>query len=234
MTPLRQKLIDEIVLRNLSPDTRDLYVSAVSGLAQYYHRSPDQIREEEIKAYLLHLLNDRKLGKNSLRVQVTGLRFFYRQVLHWAPDTLNGALPPMKEPVRRARFYSVEELEQIFGTPGLNPKHRVLLMTAYGAGLRVKEVCQLRLADLLGDRGQIRVVDGKGAKERYTVLSPRLLLELRAYWQLYRPTDWLFTSARVPTRPISRKTAQRVFREAVQRAGLPNRGGIHSLRYVST
>jgi len=137
----------------------------------------------------------------------------------------------MKKPVLRPRVYSVQELERLFGCPALNRKHRALFMTTYAAGLRVSEVCQLRIADLLSDRHQIHVVQGKGKKDRYTLLSPRLLLELQSYWRLYRPKDWLFPSRVYPDRHITQTAVQRAFTEAVERVGLPERGGIHSLRH---
>jgi integrase len=137
----------------------------------------------------------------------------------------------MKKPVLRPKLYSVQELERLFEWPGLNRKHRALFMTTYAAGLRVSEVCQLRVADLLSDRHQIHVVQGKGKKDRYTLLSPRLLVELRSYWRLYRPKDWLFPSPVYPDRHVTDDAAQRAFTEAVERAGLPDRGGIHSLRH---
>jgi site-specific recombinase XerD len=137
----------------------------------------------------------------------------------------------MKKPVLRPRVYSVQELERLFGCPGLNRQHRALLMTTYAAGLRVSEVCQLRIADLLSDRHQIHVVQSKGKKDRYTLLSPRLLLELQSYWRLYRPKDWLFPSKVYPDRHITESAVQLAFTGAVKRVGLPDRGGIHSLRH---
>lgn len=232
MTPLRQKLIDEIQLRGFSPHTQDSYVRSVAGLARFYHRPPDQIGDEEIKAYLLHLLRDEKLASSSLIVAVSALRFFYGQVLHRATAAIEQALPRMKKPVRRPRVYSVQELERFFQYPQINRRHRALFMTMYAAGLRVSEACQLRIPDLLSDRHQIRVVAGKGNKQRYTLLSPRLLEELRAYWHLYRPQQgWLFPSTLFPDRPLTCSAVQRAFTEAVVRAGLPDRGGPHCLRH---
>ena len=231
MTSLRQKLIDEIQLRGFSLHTQDSYVRCVTGLARFYHRSPDQIGDEEIKAYLLHLLREKKLAFSSLIVAVSGLRFFFGNILHRPTKEIEQALPRMKKPVLRPKLYSVQELERLFEWPGLNRKHRALFMTTYAAGLRVSEVCQLRVADLLSDRHQIHVVQGKGKKDRYTLLSPRLLVELRSYWRLYRPKDWLFPSPVYPDRHVTDDAAQRAFTEAVERAGLPDRGGIHSLRH---
>jgi len=231
MTPLRQKLIDEIQLRGFSPHTQASYVRCVSGLARFYHRAPDRVTDEELKAYLLYLLREKKLAVGSLIVAVSGLRFFFGQVLHRPTQAIEQALPRMKKPVLRPKVYSVQELERFFNQPKLNRKHRALFMTAYAAGLRVSEVCQLRIGDLRSDRHQIHVVQAKGKKDRYTLLSPRLLEELRAYWRLYRPTDWLFPSKTYPERHITEGAVQRAFTDAVQAAGLPNRGGIHSLRH---
>ncbi len=231
MTPLRQKLIDEIQLRGFSFNTQDSYVRSVTGLAQFYHRSPDQIGDEEIKAYLLHLLRVRKLAVGSIIVAVSALRFFFGQVMHRPTEAIEKALPPMKKPILRPRVYSVQELERLFGCPDLYPKHRALLMTTYAAGLRVSEVCQLRIPDLLSDRYQIHVVQGKGRKDRYTIFSVRLQEELRIYWRLYRPKDWLFPSKVYPDRHISSDAAEWAFTATVDRVGLPNRGGIHCLRH---
>lgn len=108
---------------------------------------------------------------------------------------------------------------------------RAFLMTVYGAGLRLNEACHLKIADILPERSQIRVVLGKGGKDRYSILSPRLLHELRSYWRAFRPKLWLFPSCSDPDEPMIDCTAQRFFNKALERAGLPNRGGIHSLRH---
>jgi integrase/recombinase XerD len=164
MTPLRQKLIDEIQLRGFSIHTQRAYERSVAGLAQFYHRSPDQIVDDEIKTYLLHLLRVRKLAVSSIIVAVSALRFFFGQILHRPTEAIEKALPTMKKPILRPRVYSVQELVQLFGPPDLNAKHRALLMTTYAAGLRVSEVCHLRIPDLLSDRYQIRVVQGKAKR----------------------------------------------------------------------
>ena len=204
---------------------------AVAGLAQFYHRSPDKIVDEEIKAYLLHLLRIKKLAVSSIIVALSALRFFFGVVLHRPTQAIEQALPRMKKPVLRPKVYSVQELERLFACPDLNRKHRALFMTTYAAGLRVSEVCRLRIADLLSDRHQIHVVQAKGKKDRYTLLSPRLLQELQAYWRLYRPEHWLFPSKVHPDRHITEAAVQRAFTAAVERLGLPDRCGIHSLRH---
>lgn len=232
MTPLRQKLIDELDLRGLAPSTKYNYVHWVVQLAEYYHRSPDGISDPEIKAFLIFLLRERKLSVSTLLVAVSALRFFFGVVLHRSTEAVEQALPRMKRPRRLPRVYSAAELERLFSLPDLDRKHRAMFLTAYAAGLRVSEVCHLRVADLLSDRCQIRVVEGKGRKDRYTIFSPKLQEELRAYFRLYRPPgEWLFPSPSIPDRPLTRNAVEAAFKQAVQRAGLPDHGGIHSLRH---
>ena len=230
MTILRQKLLDEIEVRGLSRNTEKNYVGALHRLARHYHRAPDQISDDELKHYLLHLLRERQLAASTLIVVVSALRFFYRRVLHRSTQAIEEALPRMKKPRQLPRVYSQQELSRLFQVKG-NRKHRAMLLTAYGAGLRVSELCHLRVADILGDRGQIRVAQGKGRKDRYTVLSPKLRSELQAYWRSHRPTHWLFPSPVKPDCPVTSSTAQAVFRQAVQAAGLPSHDGIHALRH---
>lgn len=231
MTPLRQSLIDEMDLRGLAQSTKKNYVHWVYQLAKYYHRSPDQIDDLEIKAFLVSLLRVRELAVSTLIVAVSALRFFFGNVLHRPTEAVEQALPRMKKPKRLPRVYSAAELERLFGLPGLDRKHRAIFLTAYAAGLRVSEVCHLRVADLLSDRCQIRVVQAKGRKDRYTIFSPSLQEELRAYYRLYRPVEWLFPSPLYLHRPLTINAVETAFRHAVQDARLPHHGGIHSLRH---
>ena len=231
MNPLRQKLIDEIDLRGRSVHTRRAYVQCIARLAKFYQRSPDQLSDEEVRGYLLHLLRQEKLSASSLVVAVSALRFFYEHVLQRPPKVIEHVLPRSKTPVRRAQVYSVEELEAFFAFPGLNRKHRAMYMTTYAAGLRVSETCQLKVEHLLSDRFQLRILQGKGKKDRYSLLSPRLLEELRAYWRIYRPKEWLFPTRLDPDSPLTTEGIRHAFVAAIQRAGLPARGGIHSLRH---
>jgi site-specific recombinase XerD len=232
MTPLRQRLIEEIELRGFSPHTKNCYVRWVADLARFRYASPDQITDEQVREYLLHLLHQRRLSPSSLIVAVSALRFFYGRVIGRPTEAIEKALPRMKKRVHRPQVYSSEELERLFSVKDLNRKHRAIFMTTYAAGLRVSEVCRLKIEHLLSDRGQIRVVQGKGGKDRYTLLSPRLLDELRTYWRLYRPKDWLFPSDFFPQRPLSIGTVERAFNHALEVAGLPRRGGIHTLRHT--
>jgi integrase/recombinase XerD len=235
MTPLRQRLIEELVLRRYSPKTQDAYVHAVSGLATYYSRPPDRITDEEARAYLLHLHLETRLAASTLNVAVSGLRFFYRWVLHRPFAHIEQELPRVRKPKRRPKAYTKAEIERLLSSGCTQPKHRAFLMTVYGAGLRLNEACHLRPEHLDRSAGLIRIEQGKNRKDRYTVLPQRLLRELENYWRLYRPTGgWLFPSTRDPQQPLPDGTAQKIFYDAVQRAGLPDKGGIHCLRKVST
>ena len=216
----------------MSRNTQESYIGFVSRLARHYRRPPDQITDEELRAYLLHLLREKKNHAGTLCIAVSALRFFYRHVLQRPTDAIDTALPRMKKPVVRARVFSPEQIARLLAVDGLNLKHRTMLMTTYAAGLRVSELCRLRPEHILSDRGQIRVEQGKGCKDRYTVLSLRLLEHLRAYWRVYRPVGgWMFPSPLHSDRPLAVETASQVFARAVKLAGLPGNGGIHSLRH---
>jgi integrase/recombinase XerD len=231
MTTLRQNFIRELVLRGMSPRTQDAYVRAVYGLAKYYHKPPDQFSDEELKNYLFYLAQDRKLSASSLNQAISGLRLFYRTVLRRSVDFLCEVLPRVNKAVRRPQVFSPQEMEQLLTLGCPHPKHRAFLMTVYGAGLRLDEACHLKAEHINRARMQIRVVQGKGRKDRYTLLSPKLLEELERYWQCCRPRHWLFPASCKPQAPMDPRCAQKIFYDAVRRAGLPRRGGIHSLRH---
>lgn len=161
MTTLRQRFIDEMELRGLSPLTRDGYVGVVYRLARHYHRSPDLITDDELKAYVLHMLREQKRSRSTVIVVVSALRFFYHRVLHRPLEEIGAVLPGMKKPVLRPRIFSPEQVTRLLNAECLSVKHRVLLMTTYAAGLRVSEVCRLRPEHILSERGQIQVVQGR-------------------------------------------------------------------------
>lgn len=232
MTPLRQRLIEEIALRGYSDKTKEAYVHAVACLAQHYGRAPDGLSDEELRAYLLHLHRDSPKAASTLNVAVSGLRFFYQRVLHRPFTHLERNLPRPRQAKRRPKAYTRAEIQRLLETGCPNAKHRAFLMTVYGAGLRLNEACHLRPEQIDRSAGQIRVEQGKGRKDRYTVLPARLLRELEAYWRKYRPSGgWLFASTRHPQAPMPDGTGQKIFYQAVARAGLPDKGGIHCLRH---
>ena len=231
MTPLRQQLLDELVLRGCAERTQEAYVQQVYQLARYFHQSPDQLSNEQVRQYLLHLARERQLAPSTINQAVNACRFLYERVLHREVAALRQALPFTRKPILRPQVYSPAELEKLFTLGCPQPKHRAFLMTVYGAGLRLNEACHLKAEHLDPARQQIRIVQGKGRKDRYTLLSPRLLAELRSYWRLFRPQHWLFPASRSPERPLVDATAQRIYYHAVARAGLRRKGGIHALRH---
>jgi site-specific recombinase XerD len=223
-------MIDDMTLRGMASKTQDGYVRAVAQLAVYYHRSPDRIRDREVQAYLLYLMRERKLSWSSCNVAVHGLRFFYHQTLGREKTCFH--IPGPRKPSRLPEILSQEEVARLFAYTRL-PRHRILLRTAYAAGLRVSELVHLRVCDIDSDRMTIRVEQGKGAQDRYTLLSPRLLVELRSYWQLERPSPWLFPARKGKTpQPMHYGTAERIYVAAKQRASIAKAGNIHALRHA--
>jgi integrase/recombinase XerD len=231
MTPLRQQLLEELVLRGCSDRTQEAYVQQVYQLAKFFHQSPDQLTNAQVRAYLLHLAQERHLAPSTINQAVNAFRCLYERVLHREVEALRQALPFTRKPILRPQVYSIAELERLFTVGCPHPKHRAFLMTVYGAGLRLNEACHLKAEHLDAARQQIRIVQGKGRKDRYTLLSPRLLTELRSYWRLFRPRHWLFPATRTPEQPLVDATGQRIYYHAVQRAGLRRKGGIHALRH---
>lgn len=229
MGALREQMDQDMVLCGMSARTRESYLAAVAAMAKFYRRSPERIEEHEVQRYLLHLIQERKLAWSSCNIAVSGLKFLYHTTLK-RPQT-QFAIPRARAPQKLPQILAREEIARLIEcTPNL--KHRAILMLAYGAGLRVSELCHLQLGDIDSSRMSIRVEQGKGAKDRYTLLSPRLLAELRRYWIAYHPHQWLFPSPRCPGRPIDVQTAQRVFRAALLRAGITKDCSIHSLRHA--
>jgi integrase/recombinase XerD len=229
MYPLRAKMIKQLQLHRKSQGTQDQYVNAIYQLAAYYKRSPDQLSSREIRRYLHYLLTERQLAWSSCNVVAAAIRFFYVDTLGWTPIELN--LPPRPAQKQLPRVLGVEQLEHLFAATD-NPKHRALLMTAYAAGLRVSEVIRLQPGDIESDpsRMLIRINHGKGQKDRYSLLSERLLVELRAYWRIECPKPWLFPGSKAHQHMPS-GTAQKIYNQARGRAGIEQGSGIHTLRH---
>jgi integrase/recombinase XerD len=234
MNPLRAKMIEHMQLHRKAPGTQVQYVRAIAALAKYYWRAPDwrapdQLSSQDIRRYLHYLLTDKQLSWSSCNVVAAAIRFFYVDTLGWTPMQLN--LPPRPGQKQLPRVLSVEQLEHLFATTD-NLKHRALLMTAYAAGLRVSEVVRLQLTDIESDpsRMLIRINQGKGNKDRYNLLSERLLVELRAYWKIECPTPWLFPGSKA-NQPMPSGTAQKIYNQARKRAGIEQGSGIHTLRH---
>lgn len=227
MSPLRQKFIGEMKLRNFSTATVSSYTGAVVALADHYDRSPDKISEHEIKQYLLFMTEEKKWTYSTCNVAISALKLFYNDILGQGDVRLK--IPVRKTTKRLPEVLSTKEIERIFQVE-MNPKHRTLLMTTYAAGLRVSEVTRLRIKDIESQRNLIRVDQGKGKKDRYTVLSQGLLKELRSHYVRFRPQEYLFYGADI-TKPMSRSAAQQIYYKAKKKAGITKGGGIHCLRH---
>ena len=228
MGALRKQMDADLVVRGMAVRTREAYLGAVAGLAKYYGRRPDRIGEAEVQRYLLHLIQERKLAWASCNVVAQGLKFFYRVTLK-RPEAQFG-IPRARQPQKLPQILAPEEVARLIERTA-HPKHRAILMTTYGAGLRLNELCHLKVSDIDSARMTLRVEQGKGAKDRYTLLSPRLLTELRRYWALYRPELWLFPG-KDGAHPISDATVQKIFYRAKARAGITKDCGIHGLRHA--
>lgn len=228
MGMLRERMRREMVVRKLSERTQRSYIAGVVGLARHYGRSPDQIRDDEIRDYIVYLLEERKLAWSSVNVALSGIRFLLIHTLH--RDVQRFRIPTQKRTGRLPEILSREEVGRILEALG-NIKHRTLLMTTYAAGLRVRELTHLRVRDIDSDRMTLRIVQGKGAKDRYVGLSPRLLEQLRLYWQAEQPRSWLFPSPH-RDQPLDATTAQRVYHKARLRADVKKEGSIHGLRHA--
>ncbi len=226
MGVLRDRMTEEMQLRNFTVATQKSYLYTVTKLAQYYKRPPDQLGKEQIRSYLLYLITERKLSPNTMTAMIAGLRFFYNETLGW--DETKLFIPRRKKTSHLPEVLSLNEVARLIdATRGL--KQRVLLMTAYSAGLRVSELVNLKLTDIDPERMTIRVEQGKDRKDRYTTLSRTLLVELRLYWKRYRPCIWLFVN-RAKNGPLSKNQAQHIYNQVKKRAGLRKGRGIHTLR----
>lgn len=231
MTTLRQQLIQELVLRGMADRTQEAYIYQVYHLAKFFRLSPDKLSEPQVRQYLFHLAQERKLAASTINQAVNAFRFFYGRVLHRDLEVLRQALPHGRKSIRRPEVFSIAEVEKLFTLGAVHPMHRAFLMTVYGAGLRLNEACHLKFEHINRARMQVRVELGKGRKDRYSLLSPALLQELERYWRLCRPRHWLFPSRHDPQRPLPDGTGQRIYNAAVARAGMRRKGGIHALRH---
>ncbi len=229
MTSLRQRMLEDMQVRRLSPGTQQTYVGAVARFARHFGRSPSRLGREEIRAYQLYLTNERHLAPSSLVVVVSALRFLYRITLkrNW---TFDKVIPQPKRPQALPVVLSPDEVARFLD--GVQAaKHRAILTTCYAAGLRISESVRLTVSAIDSKRMVLRVAHGKGQKDRYVMLSPKLLAVLRTWWQVDRPRHWLFPGAR-PEAPITPKAVLLACQRAARRARLAKPVSPHSLRHA--
>src|SRR5262245_31087739 len=225
MTPLRQRFLQDLRLRNYSPRTLDTYVSHVARFARHFGRSPDRLGPEHVRQYQLHLLQ-RRVSWSLFNQAAAALRFFYSVTLG-RTDVVR-MVPYGKRPKALPAVLSQDEVRHLFDAA--QPRGRLLLQTTYACGLRAGEVIRLRLTDIDSARMLVHVRLGKGGKDRLVPLSTTLLGLLRGYWRQHRPRDWLFPGA-TPAGHKSIGQAQRVCRDAVRAAGITKKASLHTLRH---
>jgi site-specific recombinase XerD len=229
MTSLRQRMTEDMQVRNLALNTQSSYLLQVSQFARYFKRSPEQLGPQEIRAYQLYLTNERKLAPGSVLIAVAALRFLYKVSLkrEWPFDEV---IPAPKKPQKLPVILSPEEVLQFLECVG-SSKHRAILTTCYAAGLRISEAVCLKPSDIDSKRMVIRVDQGKGQKDRYVMLSPKLLITLREWWQLARPRHWLFPGDR-PGQHISKDAVELACQKAHRLCHIPKPITPHCLRHA--
>jgi len=227
MTKLRQRMIDDLRIRNYSPRTIEIYTRCVARFAQHFGTSPTRLGLEHIREYQIFLVDTRHTSWTLFNQTVCALRFFYKVTLGRAE--LIEHIPYPKQEKKLPVVLGREEVARFFDAIA-NQKHRTILMTMYAAGLRLSEALGLRIRDIDSDRMLVRVQQGKGRKDRYVPLPSTLLDHLRDYWQSYRPKTWLFPGRR-PDRPLSLSSVQRASARARRQARLVKPVTTHTMRH---
>jgi integrase/recombinase XerD len=229
MTPLRLRMIDDMQIRNLAPLTQTAYIQQISRFARHFGQPPERLGLDDIRAYQIHLVRDKHMAASSISVAVAALRFLYTTTLKRA-WTVEEDIPAGRRPRTLPNVLSQEEVGQFLNAVR-DLKHRVILTICYAAGLRISEAVHLRPSAIDSQRMVIRVEQGKGRKDRYVMLSPKLLDILRSYWKMTRPTEWLFPGDR-PGQPITKAAVERVCRQTRERSGITRPITPHSLRHA--
>lgn len=227
MSVLKEKMTMDLQLKGFSEQTQKAYISHVKAYSKYFEQSPDKLGTDEIKQYLHYLITERKLSKSYINTTYSGLKFFYTITLgrEWEMKQI----PRVKRDKKLPTVLSKGEVQKIFDAT-TNLKHKAILMTVYGGGLRVSEVANLKPGDIDSANMQIHIRLGKGNKDRYTILAKANLMILREYWKLYRPGIWLFPGAN-PVNHLSIRSIERIFQQSKEKAGISKVASIHTLRH---
>lgn len=226
-TALRKRFIDYLVLQRLSDRSIEAYVQAINALARYYNQPPDKLTNQQIQTYLLYLIREKKLSWTSCNVHFTGMNHFYQKFLK--RRACDFWIPPRPRQRKLPNVLSREEVMAIIDH-SKDIRHRALLSMVYGSGLRVSEVVTLKIEHIEGQRKLVRVEQGKGRKDRYTLLSENALEDLRLYWKCFKPSSYLFFG-KYKDLPMSVTSAQRIYNQARKAAGITKGKGIHTLRH---
>ncbi|MBT2326644.1 site-specific integrase, partial [Variovorax paradoxus] len=232
VTPLRQRMLEDMRMRKLERRTQDAYIRAVRRFAAYLHRSPDSATVQDLRNFQLHLV-DTGTSPMTLNATLTGLRFFFDVTV--GHEEIMAKIQPVKLPRSLPVVLSPQEVSRLIAAAS-NVKHQVALSIAYGAGLRASEVVNLKVTDVDSQRMTLRVEQGKGHKDRYAMLSPVLLQRLRAWWRIAHaqgrmlPGGWLFPGMN-PTDALSTRQLNRAVHDAADAAGIDKRVSMHTLRH---
>jgi len=227
MGRLQDQMRMDLELKNLSPRTRSCYLTWMKSFALHFHRAPDELGEQEIRDYLHYLIQEKKASQSGISQAYSALKFFYETTLK--RDWNGFRIPRVQKSKKLPVVLSQQEIQAIFSVIR-NLKHRAVLMTIYSAGLRISEAVHLKVADIDSQRMVIRVQQGKGQKDRYTLLAQRTLEVLRDYWKEYRPQGWLFPG-KPESEPLSISAVQRVFEKVLLQAGVKKHASVHTLRH---
>lgn len=227
MTKLREQMKMDLELKGYSPKTQAAYLRGVQKFAEHYGQSPEWLGTNEIKAYLHHIITVSDAGNSTVDIAYSALKFLYEITLSQQWDMKK--IPRTKKPKKLPVLLSPSEINNLFQA-ATNPKHKALLMTLYGAGLRASEVARLRVSDIDSSNMQIRVRQAKGKKDRYTLLSKQNLTILRTYWRFCRPHEWLFPG-KDPNQPMDTKAVYRIFQQARNKAHIQKKVTTHTLRH---
>jgi len=227
MSTLKEQMLAELQLRGLTPKTQKIYLREVSNYAKYFGKSPEELGEKDLREYLLYLLNERKLAKGTYRFYYQGLKFLYKHTLKREEVVEKIRCPRGKK--KLPVVLDLAEVKMLLSVME-NIKHRAILTITYSAGLRISETAHLKVSDIDSKRMMVRVQQGKGGKDRYTILSQTALECLRQYWRAYRPKDWLFEGQKEGTH-ICLSSIRQIFVEAKERAGITKPASPHTLRH---
>jgi len=227
MKRLRDQMLADLQLSGATQRTQETYLREAGNLAKYFNRSPAELGEEELKEYMLYLMKERHLSEGTFRFYVAALKFLYRTTLkrEWAVEKIRYPRAKRKLPV----VLDLSEVESLFAVT-TNLKHKAILMITYSSGLRASETARLKITDIDSKRMMVRISQGKGGKDRYSILSQTTLEHLRQYWRKYHPTEWLFPGAQEKEH-LSTNSIQQLFYKAKKQAGITKPASVHTLRH---
>jgi len=227
MSTLREQMLADLQLKGLTPKTQKIYLREVRNYAKYFGKSPEELREKELREYLLYLLNERKLAKGTYRFYYQGLKFLYKHTLK-----REEVVEKIHCPRGKKKLPVVLDLSEVKALLSVmeNLKHRAILTITYSAGLRISETAHLKVSDIYSKRMMVRVQQGKGGNDRYSILSQTALECLRQYWRAYRPKEWLFEGQKEDAH-ICISSIRQIFLEAKERAGITKPASPHTLRH---